>query len=146
VPAVCGAPTGTESEQMATPSAVDYCPCFRRDDNNLFDERISVIMNSSTHNQSTGKLSIVVSVPAALLWFGVMFFCAKWLLASAAGRLEPGANTSMGALLVFFLLALLLSIGGIYMCIKAWMSKSNLKWQTVSLIGAVVTFWAVCGN
>ena len=103
-------------------------------------------MNSSTHNQSTGKLLTVMSVPAALLWFGVMFFCAKWLLASAAGRLEPGANTSMGALLVFFLLALLLSIGGIYLCFKAWMSKSNLKWQIVSLIGAVVTFWAVCGN
>ena len=103
-------------------------------------------MNSSAQNQSTGKLSIVMSVPAAVLWFGVILFCAKWLLASAAGRLEPGANTSMGALLVFFLLALLLSISGIYMCVKAWMSKSNLKWQIVSLIGAVVTFWAVCGN
>ena len=103
-------------------------------------------MNSSTNNHSSGRLSIAMSVPAALLWFGVMFFCAKWILASAAGRLEPGVNTSMGALLVFFLFTLLLSIGGIYLCFKAWMSKSNLKWQTVSLIGAVVTFWAVLGN
>jgi hypothetical protein len=105
-----------------------------------------VIMNSPTHNQSTGRLSIAMSVPAALLWFGAMFFGAKWILASATGHLEPGADTSMGALLVFFLLALLLSIGGIYLCFKAWMSKSNIKWQTISLIGAVVTFWAVCGN
>jgi len=103
-------------------------------------------MKSSANNHSTRKVSIAMSVPAALLWFGVMFFCAKWILASAAGRLEPGANTSMGTLLVFFLLTLLLSIGGIYLCFRAWMNKSNLKWQTVSLIGAVVTFWAVCGN
>jgi CDP-diglyceride synthetase len=98
------------------------------------------------HKQSIGRLSIAMSVPAALLWFGVTFFCAKWILASATGHLEPGANTSMRALLVFFLLTLLLSIGGIYLCFRAWMGKSNVKWQTISLMGAVLSFWAICGN
>ena len=45
-----------------------------------------------------------MSVPTALLLSGVVYFSAEWILGSAAGRLEPGANTSMGAWLVFFLL------------------------------------------
>jgi len=112
----------------------------------MFDERFFVIMNNSTDYQSHTTLSIVMSIPAALLWFGVMFFCAKWINASAVGRLELGANTSMESLLGFFFLASLLAIGGIYLCFRAWISKSNLKWQTVSLIGGFLTFWAVCGN
>ena len=103
-------------------------------------------MSNSTHNQSTGKLSIVMSIPAALLWFGVMFFCIKWLLASTSGRLIPGANTSGEALLVLFLFSLLLAIGGLFSSVMAWMRKSNSKWQILSLIGAFVVFWAVCGH
>jgi hypothetical protein len=49
-------------------------------------------------------------------------------------------------LLVFFLLTALLSIGGIHLSFKAWTHKSNFNWQIVSFIGAIVTFWAVCGN
>jgi hypothetical protein len=93
-----------------------------------------------------GAFAIIASVPAAFLWGGVMFFCVKWVHASAVGRLEPGVNTSMGALLVIFLCALLLSLGGIYLCGRAWMGRSSLKWQVVSLIGAVVAFWAVSGG
>lgn len=102
-------------------------------------------MSSSTHSKFN-KFSMAVSIPTALLWFGVMFFSIKWLLASTSGRLVPGVNTSGKELLIIFLLALLLAIGGLFSCIMTWMRKLNSRWQTVSLIGAFVIFWAVCGH
>jgi len=103
-------------------------------------------MNSSMPTQTIDRATVIVSVPAFLLWVGVLAFLAKWFRAWAAGRLEPGANTSMEALFVVFLLASLGSVGGIYMSVRAWRRKSELKWQAGSLIAGVLMLWAVSGG
>ena len=103
-------------------------------------------MKSSPQSQSTDRATIVTSIPAALIWFGALAFIAKWFQAWSADNLEAGANTSWGALLVFFFLALLSSAGGIYLSVRAWRGQSNLKWQVGLLIGAALTLWAVSGD
>ena len=92
------------------------------------------------------RATAITSVPAFLLWVGVLAFLAKWFQAWTAGRLEPGANTSMEALLVVFILAALSSVGGIYLSVRAWRRKSQLKWQAVSLIAGILALWAVSGG
>lgn len=89
---------------------------------------------------------IITSVLALLVWIGVLAFLAKWFQAWAVGRLEPGVNTSWAALKILFLLACLASAGGMFLSVRAWWGKSHLKWQVVSLITALLTLWAVCGN
>lgn len=103
-------------------------------------------MNSSIQNQSRDRATIVTSIPAALIWFAVLGFLAKWFHAWAMGRLEPGQGTSWAALFVLFLVALLACAGGIYSGVGAWRGKSRLRWQVVSLIGAVLVLWAVSGD
>ena len=100
-------------------------------------------MNRSVQNHRVTKIT---SVPAALTWFGVLAFLAKWFQAWSVGRLEPGSDTSWMALLMVFIVALLASGGGIYLSIRAWQGRSHVKWQVISLIGAVLVLWAVSGD
>ena len=104
------------------------------------------VMNSSMQNQSIDRPAIITSIPATLIWFGVLAFLAKWLQAWASGRLAPGESSSWAALLVLFLFALLACAGGIYLSIRAWRGKSHFKWQAASLIGAVLLLWTVSGD
>jgi len=103
-------------------------------------------MNSSIEKRSLDRAIIITSIPAGLIWFGVLIFLAKWFHFWAGGRLEPGQGTSWFALILLFSLALFACAGGIYSGVRAWGGKSRLRWQIVSLIGAVLALWAVSGD
>ncbi len=103
-------------------------------------------MKRPIEGQSIDRATIFTSLPAALIWLGVLAFLAKWFQAWCAGGLEAGVNTSRRALLVLFLLAFSASVSGICLSVEAWRGKSNLRWQVGSLIGAALTLWAVSGD
>ena len=53
-----------------------------------------VVMNSSIQNQPIDRATIITSIPATLIWFGVLAFLIKWFQAWASGRLVPGEGSS----------------------------------------------------
>jgi hypothetical protein len=87
-----------------------------------------------------------MSYPAFLLWVGVLAFLAKLFQLWAADRLEPRVSTSPEALALAFLAAAAVSLGGILLSVRAWRGRSKVKWQALSLLGAVLVLWAVSGD
>ena len=88
----------------------------------------------------------IVSVPAALLWGGVGAFMLKWASAWQGGRLQPGIETSWMALYVIFGVAALAICGGACLTAMAWLGKSTVRWQAVSLVVGVFFLWLVAGD
>jgi hypothetical protein len=103
-------------------------------------------MDSSALTQSWRGPTLVASILAFLLWLGVLALLAKWAQAWATGRLEPGASTSLEALALVFLAAAVASVGGIFLSVRAWRGKSQVKWQALSMLGAALALWAVSGD
>ena len=90
--------------------------------------------------------ALLISIPAAVLWLGVAFFLCKWTAYWFNGNLVPGSNTSGTILFVLFFACALATGFGIYATARAWLGKSNTRWQALSLICAFLVLWAVAGD
>ncbi len=89
---------------------------------------------------------LLISITAAVSWLGVAFFLGKWTVYWLKGNLVPGSNTPGAALFVFFLACALATGFGFYATARAWLGKSNTRWQLLSLICAFLVLWAVAGD
>jgi hypothetical protein len=103
-------------------------------------------MAEQNHPTKLPRVPVLLSVVALLVWVGVGAFLVKWIRLWAAGRLEPGINTSWGALYGVFGLAVLALAGGVFLTIRAWQGKSTVGWQVFSVILGAVSLWAVSGD
>jgi hypothetical protein len=92
------------------------------------------------------RITLLISIFAAVFWFGAALFLAKWTMAWLRGNLTPGDNTSGTILFGFFLFCALATGLGFYTTARAWLGKSNTKWQAASLICAFLIFLAVAGH
>jgi hypothetical protein len=89
---------------------------------------------------------VLLSVPALLLWTAVAAFLVKWVRFWAAGRLEPGVNTSWAVLYGTFTVALAALAGGIFITIRTWQGKSTVSWQVLSIVLGVLFLLVVSGD
>ena len=94
----------------------------------------------------TNRATILLSVPATLLWVGVGAFLLRWYFAWGAGNLQPGLRTSWTALYVVFGIATLAVAGGFCLTTMAWIGKSTVRWQIVSVVLGVLFLWMVAGH
>ena len=92
------------------------------------------------------RKAFLISIPAAVVWIGAAFFLVKWTISWLNGNLVPGNNTSGVVLFVFFLACAVAMVFGFYTTAKAWLGKSNTKWQVISLICAILVLLAVAGD
>jgi len=103
-------------------------------------------MTQQSHPTKATRAPVLLSVLALSVWIGVALFLLKWIRAWAAGRLEPGIETSWAALYGFFAVAVLALAAGIFLTIRAWQGKSTVRWQVLSIFLAVLSLWATCGH
>ena len=89
---------------------------------------------------------MLLSIPATLLWVGVSGFLLKWYQAWTTGNLEPGLGTSWTSLYVIFAIAVLALACGFYLTVMAWIGKSTVRWQIVSIVLGFLFLWAVAGD
>jgi len=94
----------------------------------------------------SNRATILLSVPATLLWVGVGAFLLRWYFAWGTGNLQPGLRTSWTALYVFFGIATLAVAGGFCLTTMAWIGKSTVRWQIVSVVLGVLFLWMVAGH
>ncbi|HUT29432.1 MAG TPA: hypothetical protein VMX13_06550 [Sedimentisphaerales bacterium] len=92
------------------------------------------------------RAPVLLSVPALLLWTAVAAFLVKWIRAWAAGRLEPGVNTSWAALYGIFAVAVAALAGGIFLTVRAWQGKSTVSRQVLSILLGVLFLLVVSGD
>ena len=90
--------------------------------------------------------SILLSIPATLLWIGVGGFLLRWHRAWIAGNLEPGLETSWTALYVIFGISALAMMAGFCLTITAWIGRSTVRWQIASAVLGLVFLWVVAGD
>ena len=126
----------TSSQPAETCGLSDFIDCREHLDH----------MDSPALTQPGRAPTLVASILAFLLWLGVLALLAKWSQAWATGRLEPGASTSLEPLALVFLVAAVASVGGIFLSVRAWRGRSQVKWQALSMLGAALALWAVSGN
>ena len=103
-------------------------------------------MTQQNHPTKATRAPLLLSVLALLVWIGVAVFLLKWVRAWAAGRLEPGIETTWMALYGFFAVALLALAAGIVLTIRAWQGKSTVSWQVLSILLGLLSLWATCGH
>ena len=90
--------------------------------------------------------ALLISIPAAVLWCGAALFLIKWMVYWLKGNLAPGSNTSGAALFVLFFACALAAGSGFYATARAWLGRSNTRWQLLSLFGGILVLWAVSGD
>jgi hypothetical protein len=100
------------------------------------------ILSANQRNPAT----ILTSVIAFVVWGLVGLCLSRWFMAWTAGNLQPGQGTSWVSLVLLFIIAAMLFLGGLYGSVSAWLGRSATKWQTASLIVAFLTLWAVVGD
>ena len=105
-------------------------------------------MSTQSQDRSikSNRPTILLSVPAALLWVGVGLFLLRWYCAWWTGNLQPGLGTSWTALYVMFAIAALAVASGFCLTTMAWIGKSTVRWQIFSVVLGVLFLWAVAGN
>jgi hypothetical protein len=91
-------------------------------------------------------MAFFTSVPAGLVWIGVLLLLARWAIAAATGHLTPGSQSSWAGLTLLFLIALSAAIAGCYATVQALSGRSSPRWQLASLAAAFFTLWAVSGD
>ncbi|MBC8875715.1 MAG: hypothetical protein H8E44_40325 [Planctomycetes bacterium] len=105
-------------------------------------------MSAQLHERlaKSNRASILVSVPATLLWAVTGVFLVRWCLTWGAGNLQPGLGTSWTALYMVFGIATLAVVGGFCLTAMAWMGKSTVKWQIVSVLLGIFCLWFIAGD
>ena len=98
------------------------------------------------HPTKVTRAPLLLSVLGLSLGIGVALFLAKWIRAWAAGRLEPGVESSWLALYSFFGVAVLALAAGVFLTIRAWQGKSTVAWQVLSIAMGALSLWATCGD
>jgi hypothetical protein len=103
-------------------------------------------MAQQNHPTKLTPAPLLLSVLALSLWIAVALFLLKWIQAWAAGRLEPGIESSSLALYAFFALAVFALAAGIFLTIRAWQGKSTVRWQLLSILLGGLSLWATAGD
>ena len=103
-------------------------------------------MVKQNHPTKVKHAPVLLSVPALALWIGVALFLLKWFRAWAAGRLEPGINTSWATLYGIFAVAVLALACGVFLSISAWQGKSTVRWQVFSILLGAFFLLVVSGD
>jgi hypothetical protein len=105
-------------------------------------------MTTRLHEPTTKSncVTILLSVPAALLWAGVGAFLLRWGLAWGASDLQPGLETSWTTLYAVFGIATLAVAGGFCLTAMAWIGRSTVGWQAFSVVLAALFLWMVAGH
>ena len=105
-------------------------------------------MSPPLHEPSpkSNRAAILLSIPATLLWAGVSAFLLRWCLAWRAGNFQAGPATSWNALHLVFGIAALAAAGGFSLTAMAWIGKSSVRWQTLSVVLGVLFLWMVAGD
>ena len=103
-------------------------------------------MAQQNHPAKLTPAPLLLSLLALSLWAGVALFLLKWIRAWAAGRLEPGIESTWLALYAFFAVAVLALAAGIFLTIRAWQGKSTVRWQLLSILLGGLSLWATAGD
>ena len=96
--------------------------------------------------RSSKHRSILLSIPAVLLWLGVGGFLLKWYRAWATNSLEPGLGTSWLTLYIIFAIATLAVASGLWNAVSAWTGKSKEQWQVASIVAGFMFLWSAVGD
>ncbi len=111
------------------------------------ESTLSPMNNPQTNRWVTSSsVRIAACIPTVLVWGMAAGFSLLWIEKWSVGALEPGRNTIMQELIVFFFVTgFIASLGmtaSVMVCIKRW----TFRWQAVLFVLGLLAFWMVWGG
>ena len=105
-----------------------------------------VSTTSMNQPRTYNRAMLLLSVASTVVWSGVAMFLLKWTKFWVAGNLHPGEGTSWLTLYGIFIAAVIATLCGLFLAVLAFLGKSSVRWQMVSLFAALLFLWGIAGH